>query len=305
MKKKTEVCRAAAAMLTAVMLLVLCFCPARVIGAAAAFSDDPDAIEAAADSVFMLEVYSSSNRCIATGSGFIAFREGLLVTNYHVMEDGAYIVAVGDDGDRYTVSGVCVADKKLDIAILHFDRSPAARILELDTSDNIKRSQTVVAIGSPAGLKNTVSIGNISAFYAEEGKNWIQFTAPISSGSSGGALFGDDGKVIGVTTATYASAQNINMAVRASDVEALYRKWDGKTVTAMNRVTGQKTAASVYGGGNTGGNTGGQTSGKVYVTSSGTKYHSNPDCSKMKNPVTIDLMDAIRKGYQPCGKCYR
>lgn len=262
------------------------------------FSDDPDAIEKAADSVFMLEVYSSRNQQIASGSGFVAFDPSILVTNYHVIEGGAYIVAVSDDRDQYLVTRACCVDKKKDIAILLFDQPSKADPLPLDTDGNLKRSQTVVAIGSPAGLMNTISIGNISAFYTREGKNWIQFTAPISSGSSGGALFNDEGEIIGITTATYASAQNINMAVRAEDVIRLFNQWDKRTVSRLG-TTGVYASPKVSSSRPAAEGT------RVWVTISGKKYHNNPTCSKMTNPVEMDLLEAIERGYEPCGKCYK
>ena len=285
--------RQALAFLLAACLLL---CPA--LSLADGFSDDPDAIEKAADSVFMLEVYSSRNQQIASGSGFVAFDPSILVTNYHVIEGGAYIVAVSDDKEQYLVTRACCVDQKKDIAILLFDQPSKADPLPLDTDGNLKRSQTVVAIGSPAGLMNTISIGNISAFYTREGKNWIQFTAPISSGSSGGALFNDEGEIIGITTATYASAQNINMAVRVEDVIRLFNQWDKRTVSRLGisgvyaspKVSSSRPAAEGT---------------RVWVTISGKKYHNNPTCSKMTNPVEMDLLEAIERGYEPCGKCYK
>ena len=280
-------------------LVLCCMLLPALSSAEAAFSQDPDAIEKAADSVFMLEVYSGTNRQIAVGSGFVAFDSSLLVTNYHVIEGGSYVVAVSDDQARYLVSGTCCADQKKDLAILHFDQDPGAEPLPLDTDGNLKRSQTVVAIGSPAGLRNTISIGNISAFYTKEGKDWIQFTAPISSGSSGGALFNDEGEIIGVTTASYVSAQNINMAVKAEEVIRLYNQWDKKNVRRMGYVSGNAyPAASATRPPASEGST-------VWVTASGKKYHNNPNCSKMRSPIQMDLMEAIGQGYEPCGKCYK
>ena len=274
-----------------------------VTGAAAAgqgFTEDADAIERAADSVFMLEVYSRSNQKIGVGSGFVAFDSGTLVTNYHVIDGGAYLIAVSDDNARYYVDRVCMADSAEDIAILRFEEEGVARPLELDTSGNLKRAQPVVAIGSPAGLMNTVSIGNISAFYRQGGKDWIQFTAPISSGSSGGALLNDEGKVIGITTATYASTQNINVAVKATAVQRLYDAWDGRTLRSMG---GRKGNAVTPTAGQQG-KKDGQTV-TVYVGRSGKKYHNTPTCSGMQNAVEMDLLEAIGRGYEPCGKCYK
>ena len=281
------------------LAVLLLFSMTAAVCAEYSFSSDPDAVERAADSVFMLEVYDASNRKIAMGSGFVMFQPALMVTNYHVIEDGAYLVALSDDAEQYLITDVCAADKKLDLAILRFEPSAAVRPLEYDATDDLKRSQTVVAIGSPAGLKNTVSIGNISAFYARGNKNWIQFTAPISSGSSGGALLNDQGKVIGVTTATYASTQNVNLAVRVSELVKLYSKWDGKTTKQLGQLTGQgsgqfSAVTSMP-----------AATGKVWITKSGKKYHNNSTCSQMKSPVEIDLLEAIEKGYEPCGKCYK
>ena len=260
------------------------------------FSNDPDAVEKAADSVFMLEVYDASNRKLAVGSGFVIFAPSIMATNYHVIEDGAYVVAISDDAEQYIIDEVCAADRKLDLALLRFHPASSIRPLEYDASDDLKRSQTVVTIGSPAGLKNTVSIGNISAFFDRDTRNWIQFTAPISSGSSGGALLNDQGKVIGITTATYTSAQNVNLAVRVSALAGLYSQWDGKTVRKLGQITGHGSAQiSVPSA----------AAGKVWVTKSGKKYHSSPTCSKMKSPVEMDLLEAIENGYEPCGKCYK
>ena len=181
------------------------------------FSNDPDAVERAADSVFMLEVYDANRRMIATGSGFVIFQPSLLATNYHVIEEGAYLVAVGDDMDQYVVDEVCAANKALDLAILRISGNAAAP-LPYDASDDLKRAQTVVAIGSPAGLKNTVSVGNISAFFQQGGRDWIQFTAPISHGSSGGAVLNMFGELIGISTAGIDSGQNINLAVGYEDI---------------------------------------------------------------------------------------
>ena len=280
------------------ILFLLCACAPAC--SEYSFTEDADAIERAADSVFMLEVYSAYNQKTGVGSGFVAIENGLLITNYHVIEDGAYLLAISDDNIQYLVTQLCIANKARDIAILRFDTDPGVPPLELDGESELKRSQPVVAIGSPAGLMNTISLGNISAFYQKNGKDWIQFTAPISSGSSGGALLNNQGKVIGITTATYASAQNINMAVKAEHVLELYSRWDGRTTTALNKTTGTQYPGSIQTA-----PTATTVPSTVYVTGTGKKYHNNPNCSKMRSPIAMDLLDAISQGYEPCGKCYK
>lgn len=280
-----------------ICLIVCLVCPAMSLSEYS-FSSDADAIEKAADSVFMLEVYSYNNQRIAVGSGFVAFDSSTLITNYHVIEGGSYIIAISDDKDQYLISNICCFDKEKDIAILHFDQTTPAEPLPLDTDGNLKRSQTVVTIGSPAGLRNTISIGNISAFYTDNGKDWIQFTAPISSGSSGGALLNNEGEIIGVTTATYASAQNVNMAVKAEEVIKLYNKWDKKTLSKLGDMRGHSYPSVTQAKEKSVEN-------MVWVAAGGSKYHNNPNCSKMRSPIKMDFLQAIEKGYEPCGKCYK
>ena len=300
-KQKRKAIAMKTRLLAVILLLSLLASFPGVAFADTSFSNDPDAVEKAADSVFMLEVYDANGRKIATGSGFVIFEPFIMATNYHVIEDGSYLLAISDDSATYLIDEVCAADKKQDLAVLKFSPSAAVQPLPYDTSDELKRSQPVVAIGSPAGLKNTVSIGNISAFYDQGKKNWIQFTAPISSGSSGGALLNDQGKVIGITTATYASTQNVNLAVRVSALKALYDQWDGRTTRKLGQITGRGTAQVSA----PSASSSSTATGKVWVTVSGKKCHNNPTCSKMKSPVEIDLLEAIEKGYEPCGKCYK
>ena len=212
------------------LLLVLCLlCAAATVYAAEGFSTDEEAIERAAKSVLKLEVYDRERSLIATGSGFVAFDDRTLVTNYHVIEDAWEVVAISDEGYKFTLNKVLCADSRLDIAILGFADPSGLDPLVIYPDNQLKRAAKVVAIGSPIGIKNTVSLGNISAVYEEDDIPWIQITAPISSGSSGGALFNDVGYVIGVTSASYTRGQNMNLAINVAVVKAMYNAWDGTT----------------------------------------------------------------------------
>lgn len=86
----------------------------------------------------------------------------------------------------------------------------------------LKVSEHITAIGVPLGISKTVSDGMISGFYEDNGVNLIQFTAPISPGSSGGALFNDSGEVVGITSASFSSGQNFNLTVPSSYISILY-----------------------------------------------------------------------------------
>jgi S1-C subfamily serine protease len=152
------------------------------------FMEDPDAIDRVVKSILMLEVYDKNDELVATGSGFVAFDNDTLVTNYHVMDDASKIVANSDTGNRYMVTKVIAADPDKDIAILEFSSPADLEPLTLDTETKPRRIDPVVAIGSPKGIAISASKGNISAVYEESSVEYIQFTAPISPGSSGGAL---------------------------------------------------------------------------------------------------------------------
>jgi len=210
------------------LFLVIILLGCSVVASAAGFLSDPDAIEEAVKSVLMLETFDSSNRSVASGSAFVLFDNMTLVTNYHVIEDASLIIADSDDGYQYFVTKVLIASKEQDIAILQFMAPTVMKPLDYSL-DTVKRGSSIAAIGSPIGLKNTVSMGNVSSVYTEKDVDWIQFTAPISHGSSGGALLDDNGKVIGMTSAFYTEGQNLNLAVSIIDIVKLYEKWDKKT----------------------------------------------------------------------------
>ncbi len=197
------------------------------------FSEDVEAINNAAKSVLLLVVCDSKGNEIASGSGFVAFDCETLVTNNHVIEGADWILAISDAGYEYMVTKVIAADAQKDIALLEFMSPTDMTPLPLSTGERkLLRGAPVVAIGSPAGVKNTVSMGNISALYVSEGADTIQITAPISHGSSGGALFDNNGQVIGITSGGLSEVQNMNMAVEIGEVIRLKEAgWSSKRVS--------------------------------------------------------------------------
>ena len=222
--------------LISIVLVILCtmFC---TTSSAAGFTTNADAIEAAADSVLMIGAFDEKNTDVfSRGSGFVAFNSSTLVTNYHVIDGATDVVAMDDDDNFYEIKYVLCADKDFDIAILEFSEPTGLKPLDLYASENLKRGSPVVTIGSPGGgYKNTVTAGVVSSqMLREDGVPEIQFSAPISSGNSGGALLNDDGQVIGVTTETYVKGQNINFAVNISVAKAMYKAWDGTKYALRN-----------------------------------------------------------------------
>lgn len=218
-----------------IVLLVLALCVtaggfAESGGRGYSFREDYDALDEAAKSLFYVEVYNNEYQCLASASGFVCFEEHLFVTNYHVIDiEGTAFLRIWDDDDnRYLIEKIEAVDPEHDIAIMRFPDGIKYRSLELDTESELKRGQPVVTIGSPRGFQGTVAFGNLSAFpkMNERGDfRMIQFTAPTSHGSSGGCLFDDTGKVIGITSAGSDDGQNIGFAVPAGYLQDLYLEW--------------------------------------------------------------------------------
>ena len=171
-----------------------------------------------ASSIVMIAVLDGNGEPTATGSGIMIGKKGFILTNFHVVKRGViFAVRIEDDEKVYVTSEVIKYNPQLDLAVLRIDRE--LRPLPVyDGRKKLVRGQRVVAIGSPLGLFNSVSDGIISGFRKIKDVDMIQFTAPISSGSSGGAVLNMYGEIIGISTAGVDSGQNINLAVDYSNI---------------------------------------------------------------------------------------
>ncbi len=192
------------------------------------------------DTVVLIAAFDKNGQPLAQGSGFIVDPKGIVVTNYHCIKDASTATVRLTNGAYYDVAGVLGVDRDWDMAVLKVraKKLPTARIGD---SDELSVGERVVAIGNPMGLENTVSEGIISSVRSFEGTgDIIQFTAPISPGSSGGPLFNAEGEVIGVTTLYLAVGQNLNFAIPINRVKRLLK---GKRLIALAEVSeGQKPA---------------------------------------------------------------
>lgn len=170
-------------------------------------------------SVVKIYSYNSDNEVQSTGSGFCMFYENLIVTNFHVVEGAKNIKIESDEGEYFEITSVDIFSVDNDLAILRGNFN--LKTLSVGDSKNIKIGSEVIAIGSPQGYKNTVSTGIVGRV----DENGIQITAPLSPGSSGGALFSSRGKVIGVNYLSREDAQNLNFAIEIEKVEELYKDY--------------------------------------------------------------------------------
>jgi serine protease Do len=140
------------------------------------------------------------------GSGFVIDgKEGLIVTNNHVIADADEIVINFSDGSKLKVDKVIGRDSKTDLALLKVTPTKPLADVQFGSSDALKVGDWVLAIGNPFGLGGSVTLGIISAkqrdINAGPYDDFLQTDAAINRGNSGGPLFNMEGQVIGVNTA--------------------------------------------------------------------------------------------------------
>src|SRR5271166_1895112 len=150
-----------------------------------------------------------SGRQLGSGSGFIIRKDGVVLTNNHVVEGAKEITVALSEGHEYPAK-VLGRDPKTDLAVLKIDAKTELPVARLGDSDALKVGEWVVAIGNPFGLDNTVTAGIVSAKGRAIGSGpydqFIQTDAPINPGNSGGPLFNEHGDVIGINTAIFSQS---------------------------------------------------------------------------------------------------
>jgi len=188
--------------------------------------------------------------CIKTdrglGSGIVLDDLGTVATNFHVISGTTQATATFADQSKVKVLGYLAVEPGRDLAVLRLDvlkrrptRVPLARGLP-------RKGDRVLTFGSPQGFEFSTSEGIVSAIrvgreirdtmrslhggdpYGEHGYDleatWIQTTAAISGGNSGGALVNLAGEVVGLNTWTYTRGQNLNFAIAAPDIQRILDK---------------------------------------------------------------------------------
>ena len=164
------------------------------------------------------------------GSGFLVNPAGYIVTNAHVVSRAMKIIVTMSDNKKYPAQ-VISADDEHDLAVLKIDPPKGVLLphLPLGRSDDLMVGETVIAVGNPMGLSNTVSTGIVSALNREltfsRGVKYaglVQTDAPINPGSSGGPLLNIRGELIGINTAIRADAQNIGFAIPVDKLMDLF-----------------------------------------------------------------------------------
>lgn len=182
--------------------------------------------EKVSPAVVRIEVRDRKLKSIGHGSGFFVSDDGLVVTNFHVIEGAFFVHVSTSDGTVYSLKGVEAFDKRADIAILRVagNNLPALTLASVAPPVGTR----VFAIGNPRGFINSISDGIVSGNRRlTDGLVFLQTTAAISAGSSGGPLLSENGEVVAVTTASVRGAQSLNLAVPARLVAKLLKQRKG------------------------------------------------------------------------------
>ena len=170
----------------------------------------------------------------AAGTGIIVTADGYVLTNKHVINGATNITVVLDDGTTYSDVELAAVDPLNDVAFLKIKDVSDLKPATLGDSKTINVGQQVMAIGNALGqYQNTVTVGVVSGLgrsvtASDEGgsnvetlTDMIQTDAAINSGNSGGPLVNAAGEVIGINTATSASAENMGFAIPISSVKGM------------------------------------------------------------------------------------
>jgi S1-C subfamily serine protease len=183
----------------------------------------------------------------SSGSGFVVDADGILITNYHVIEGAKEAVAIFPDKSKYLIKGFFVVKPKWDIAILKIEPQEGKTLRVLSFSKGLPaKGQRVFAFGAPLGMSGSVSEGIVAALRTgdelsetlgqmgdthafddntgyDKKTQWIQTTSPISPGNSGGPLVNADGEILGINTWQFRLGQNLNFTIAASHVQELLK----------------------------------------------------------------------------------
>lgn len=192
-------------------------------------------IESVNDGVVLITMHDALGQDTGQGSGFVIETSGLVATNYHVIASGVSATVQLRDGREVEVVGVRAHDPDNDLVILEIDEA-ADRLeaFELQVEGEPAQGSKLIAIGHPKGFQFTATDGIVSAVRHSEdmpkeyqevlgGSDdtlWVQTSAAISPGSSGGPLLDRNGRVVAINT-WIAAGQNLGFAVHVQHLHAL------------------------------------------------------------------------------------
>jgi tetratricopeptide (TPR) repeat protein len=208
--------------------LILGFLVMVVYDAVWAETDLTELVKNIQPAVATVVAYDVNGNVASLGTGFFISKQGILVTNYHVLfgKFNAEIKTAG--GENYPIKTIVAQNQTTDLLKVRVD-IPAERIRWLEVSEEPPAiAQHVVVVGSPMGLELSVSDGIVSSVREIPGAGtFYQISAPISPGSSGSPVVDMKGKVVGVATFQFIQGQNLNFAIASQSIIELQTNQPG------------------------------------------------------------------------------
>jgi len=202
--------------------LLLLSLPSIVIGQ----TSGDKVVERSMSSVVTVLTGTGSGLLDKLGSGIVVRNDGVILTAYHVVKDASQVQIRLKNGEIYDKVDLLGFDERRDVAAL---KIPGANLSAVDVSlDEPSVGHKIFVISNPQSLTWTVTDGLISAVRmaddipnAGHGFKVLQFSAPVSAGSSGGLLTDENGKALGLVVSSLSSGQNLNFAVPISSISGL------------------------------------------------------------------------------------
>ncbi|HWQ62242.1 MAG TPA: serine protease, partial [Negativicutes bacterium] len=182
--------------------------------------------------VVFITAYNEKGSKIWVGSGFFVNADGDFITNRHVVEGAVSATVETVTGEKYSLKKVIAFKPDLDLAMASIENTKGPMPF-LEVAEKMpEKGERVVVFGNPMGVKFTVSEGIVSGIQTFPNAEFpqfpykgmfVQFTAAISGGSSGGPVLNEQGQVVGVSTWGFKPqiSQNMNFAVPATEVRGL------------------------------------------------------------------------------------
>jgi hypothetical protein len=207
-------------------LIVTCISIFLSSTAAFAQSDQNPLVKKAMDAAVTILTGTGAGITDKIGSGIIVRSDGIILTAYHVVKDASQLQIRLRNGEIYDKVDLLGYDERRDVAAL---RIPATNLTVADIrSEDASAGDKVFVISSPQALTWTIADGSLSAIRmaddvpgAGRGYKVIQFSASVSSGSSGGLLVDSNGKALGLIVGTLSSGQSLNFAIPLTTVNGL------------------------------------------------------------------------------------
>ena len=172
----------------------------------------PQLIKKVDPSVVKIYTIDGKNEYVSQGSGVIISKNGICISNYHVLIGAKKAIAITASGKKFEITKILDFSKQNDLIKFKLDIgrqvTTAAKLNSIIPQKGIE----VFAVGYPNGFKiqgeSTASTGIISSLREENGEKIIQTSTPFTHGSSGGGLFDGAGKLVGITSGTFADDVN-------------------------------------------------------------------------------------------------